>query len=83
MRLLMIAVLAASPFIGVQSALAQYESRQEQQYREINRSIGQQQRQRQQLQQNRFELNQMQQNIQRNQLFTPPPSGPGPEFYRR
>jgi len=62
--------------LALTSAGAQ-SSRPEQQYQGINRSIGQQQRSQQLQQQNQFETNQLRQDMQRNKLFVPPPSGSG------
>ncbi|MEN3931333.1 hypothetical protein WJT86_09715 [Microvirga sp. W0021] len=64
------------------TAHAQYEGRQEQQYQQLNRSIGQKQQNMQFRQQNQFENNQLQQNIQRNQFFQQAPV-PSPQFQRR
>lgn len=62
---------------GMTTVAAQAQSRPERTYQNIDRSISKQQRQLQQQQQNQFETNQLRQDIQRNQLFVPPPSGPG------
>lgn len=62
---------------GMTTTLAQAQSRSERTYQNIDRSIAQQQRLQRQQQQNQFETNQLRQDIQRNQLFVPPPSGSG------
>lgn|GEM_PF-1434890 len=62
---------------AVPSLAAHAQSRPERTYQNIDGSIVQQQRQQQRQQQNQFETNQLRQDIQRNQLFVPPPSGSG------
>lgn len=85
MHKLITAFAVALPLVGTATLAAQAQNRQENQYQNLNRSMRQNQDIQQQRQQNQFELNQMQQSIQRNQLFNMPPPGPayGPGPNRR